>query len=221
MKRSEILEVAKPIVFNTDMVVAILFGSKKETRRIIKYIGINRKYYYMPSDAVYGGIHDWTLQNPNPPYHRWLGEREYNARPPFKVGDYIWVRETWCNVNKPEFKPDYYYFADARFAEDYISSEWTWRPSIHMPKEAARIFLKVIDVKVEKLQDITEDGARSEGSDFYKVKKSDKVKYFATSRERFIALWNSTVKKKDSSRYGWEANPWVWVIKFERVECDE
>lgn len=99
-----------------------------------------------------------------------------------------------------------------------------WKPSIHMPKEAARIWLKVTDVRIERLQDVTEDGAKAEGAiDNRGFIHSPENEYdrIHTAREHFIKIWNSTIKKFDIDRYGWDANPWVWVIEFERCEKPE
>lgn len=124
-----------PILFNTDMVRALLEERKSVTRRVVKFpVGMTgrlppsgaRDYLYYP-----GGI----------------------MRSPYEYGDILYVRETWCNVNKPEYEPEYYYFADTKYVEDYCPSEWKWRPSIHMPKEAARIFLKVKSTRAERLQE--------------------------------------------------------------------
>ena len=90
-----------------------------------------------------------------------------------------------------------------------------------MPKEAARIWLKVTDVRVERLQSITEDGAKAEGAiDNRGFIHSPENEYdrIHTAREHFIKIWNSTIKKSDIDRYGWDASPWVWVIEFERCE---
>ena len=78
-----------------------------------------------------------------------------------------------------------------------------WRPSIHMPKEAARIWLRVTDMRVERLQDIDDDSVVAEGLNI---------------GDPFDELWDSTIKPTDRERYGWSANPWVWVIEFERCE---
>ena len=100
--------------------------------------------------------------------------------------------------------------------EDY---QWggKLRPSIHMPKEAARIWLKVTDVRVERLQEITEEQIGREGVEveYPHVLNGEEKRY------AFSTLWNSTVKKSDLDRYGWNANPWVWVIEFERCEKPE
>lgn len=88
-----------------------------------------------------------------------------------------------------------------------------------MPKKAARIWLKVTDVRVERLQEITEDGAKEEGANFKNGKNVGlKEKMNRTAIERFAEIWNSTIKKSVLDIYGWKANPWVWVIEFERCE---
>ena len=121
-----------------------------------------------------------------------------------------------------------------------------WRPSIHMPKEAVRIWLKVTDVRVERLQEITEVQAQAEGirgyskdGNLYKYAVTDDwwINYHGkhkeittgtwwqdmprTAREAFSYLWNSTIKKSDLDLYGWNANPWVWTIEYERCEKPE
>ena len=115
---------------------------------------------------------------------------------------------------------DFEYYADGLHKKDHWKDkhENIWmhrRPSIHMPKEAARIWLKVTDVRVERLQEITEVQAQAEGCN------SGLLTGACTARGQFEDLWNSTVKKSDIDRYGWDANPWVWVIEFERCEKQE
>lgn len=208
MKKSDILEIAKPILFNTDMVFAIMMGWKTETRRLAKKVepfNHTGMYFYAMVKGKAEG-----------PMSRELIAKSKVA--PYQVGDYLYVRETWCNVNKPEYEPDYYYFADSRIAEDYDSSEWTWKPSIHMPKKAARIFLKVTEVSLEKLQDITYEGAKAEGIRIRNVGLPSGKREMV---EKFSELWDTTVSKKDKYLYDWKANPYVWVIKFERIECDD
>lgn len=189
-----------PILFNTDMVRAILreVSPKTATRRTIKG--------YIPNDAIWG----YTAFTPKGyiSCRGTFGDRygEKFFRLPCQPGDTLYVRETWCNANKDGEHPDYYYFADTYICEDYIESEWKWRPSIHMPKEAARIWLKVTDVRVERLQDVSLDDCRREGIDMSR----------SGIYTRFSMLWNSTIKKPDYNLYSWDANPWVWVIEFER-----
>ena len=89
-----------------------------------------------------------------------------------------------------------------------------------MPKEAARIWLKVTDVRVERLQDITDDGAKAEGANWKNGKNVGwEEKMRRTAVERFAEIWESTIKKTDKHIHGWDANPYVWVIEFER--CDK
>ena len=133
------------------------------------------------------------------------------CRPPYKPGDILYVRETWCKGSWGNEKERYYYKADDN---DFYC---TWHPSTHMPKEAARIWLKVTDVRVERLQDITSEQICKEGvevEDPYVLNGEEK-------RYAFSVLWNSTIKKSDLDRYGWQANPHVWVIEFERCEKPE
>jgi hypothetical protein len=100
-------------------------------------------------------------------------------------------------------------------ATDEIYGDARWHPSIHMPKEAARIWLKVTDVRVERLQEITPQGAWKEGA---RCSCLHPVPDCAGNKTAFVNIWNSTIKKADLDRYGWDANPYVWVISFERCE---
>lgn len=197
----------KHILFNTEMVRAILDGRKTCTRRIVKD-GI-------PDDAMWG----YSAFTPKGyitcrgVYADGYGEGFYKL--PYKPGDILYVRETWCGLPVNEaghFRghPIYYYKADG----DLRPEGWrgAWRPSIHMPKEAARIWLKVTDVQVERLQDITSEQICREGTEVEEpfVLNGEEKRY------AFSVLWNSTIKKSDLDRYGWQANPHVWVIQFER-----
>lgn len=132
---------------------------------------------------------------------------------PYQPGDTLYVRETWNTnplydygneSNKYVYKADY----------DGHAGEFGWRPSIHMPKEAARIWLKVTDMRVERLQEISPKECIREGIEPEALKEVSGE--FA--RGMFNDLWDSTIKKSDLARYGWDANPWVWVIEFERCE---
>ena len=96
-----------------------------------------------------------------------------------------------------------------------------YRPSIRMPKEAARIWLKVTNVRVERLQQITEVGIRKEGIEVDPKECVGKFDFISELFFLFQRLWDSTIKKSDLDRYGWDANPWVWVIEFERCEKPE
>lgn len=193
MNREELLKNAKPILFNTEMVQAITEGRKTVTRRVIKpqpIAGI-RKSVFVPS-----GIEDGH-------------GREIKLL--YKVGDILYVRETWQLLPSgfDEMPPEMNYIYKASHV---LSDECTrWRPSLHMPKEAARIFLKVTDVRVEKLQDITEEQAKAEG---IKLLSHDGVSIYTKDyKTAFEITWDSIYKNS-------KENPWVWVIEFERVEVE-
>ena len=192
----------KPILFNTKMVRAILDGRKSCTRRIVKD-GI-------PDDAMWG----YTAFTPKGyiscrgVYADGYGEGFYKL--PYQPGDILYVRETWS-----EWTDGYLYKAwNSPFPQAGESPVMKWHPSIHMPKEAARIWLKVTNVRVERLQDITADDIRSEGLSSIAVHAGN----MEIALKEWKKLWNSTIKKSDLDRYGWDANPYVLVIEFERCE---
>lgn len=190
----------KPILFNTEMVRAILDGRKDATRRIVKG--------FIPDDAVWG----YTAFTPKGyiscrgTFADGYGEKFFKL--PCEPGDILYVRETWKKAPN-----GYYYYED--WQRNDIADITKWKRSIHMPKEAARIWLKVMNVRVERLQEITEVQAQAEGCN------SGLLTGACTARGQFEDLWNSTVKKSDIDRYGWDANSYVWVIEFERCEKPE
>ena len=208
-----------PILFNTEMVRAILDGRKTCTRRLIKPQPQSRLCYTYAGSHK-GCIGKWTY--PNKGAHEFLGEEyklpenikdeELSKRwnPPYHTDDILYVRETWKKAPN-----GYYYYED--WQRNDIADVTKWKPSIHMPKEAARIWLKVTDVRVERLHDITSEQIGREGVEveYPHVLNGEEKRY------AFSTLWNSTIKKSDIDRYGWDANPYVWVISFERCEKPE
>lgn len=177
-----------PILFNTDMVRAILDGRKTVTRRCVKH----------NVDAI---LHSpYHAENPETPDKVLI---EKLCQPPYQPGDILYVRETWAHPAENT----YWYKADSRV------QNILWHSSIHMPKKAARIWLKVTDIRVERLQDITEDEAKAEGASIEPLIEGGEA---LPARWDFIKIWDSTIKKSDRHRYDWKANPWVWVIEFER-----
>ena len=202
----------KPILFNTKMVRAILDGRKSCTRRLVKPQPDEKHTYPL------GFVTDSTEKKKVGRFG--FGIDEYGGsiqyeKPPYQPGDILYVRETWCKGYLMNAKERYYYKADDN---DFLC---TWHPSTNMPKQAARIWLRVMDVRVERLQDVTEDGAKAEGAiDNRGFIHSPENEYdrIHTARDHFIKIWNSTIKKSDIDRYGWDANPYVWVIEFERCE---
>ena len=208
-----------PILFNTEMVRAILDGRKTCTRRVIKPQPQSRLCYTYAGSHK-GCIGKWTY--PNKGAHEFLGEEyklpenikdeELSKRwnPPYHTDDILYVRETWKKAPN-----GYYYYED--WQRNDIADVTKWKPSIHMPKEAARIWLKVTDVRVERLQDMTSEQISREGVEveYPHVLNGEEKRY------AFSTLWNSTIKKSDIDRYGWDANPYVWGISFERCEKPE
>lgn len=181
----------KPILFNTEMVRAILDGRKSCTRRLVKFLsGENPRWtgYIKDGLMLYNGKNEPCIR-----------------KAPYQPGDILYVRETWKKAPN-----GYYYYED--WQRNDIADVTKWKPSIHMPKEAARIWLKVTDVRVERLQEITADGIRNEGLSSAAVHCGD----MEIALKEWENLWNSTIKKSDLDCYGWDANPWVWVIEFER-----
>lgn len=172
--------------------------------------------------------------------------------PPYLLGDILYVRETWstklsnecyaqpCHTGRcpyescesatgPCFPEEYIYKA----TDNLPSYGGKWHPSIHMPAEAARIFLRVTDLRVERLQEITDEGAEHEGICGYYVGMGEsaysrysnwneaKNHLYDFPRGAFADLWTHTLKPTDIGKYGWAANPWVWVISFKRCEKPE
>ena len=191
----------KPILFNTEMVRAILEGRKSCTRRICK----DANEYTVPDMEFYNAdrrtyaVHNFADKE----HTEQLSIAERTC--PICPGDILYVRETWKKAPN-----GYYYYED--WQKDDIADVTKWKPSIHMPKEAARIWLKVTDVRVERLQDMDKMDAVKEGID---TRLCINLNH---ALAKFKKLWNSTVKKSDIDRYGWDANPYVWVISFERCE---
>ena len=196
----------KQILFNTDMVRAILDGRKTVTRRVV-----NHKHLR--------GLENLSAE-----------KIQRACVVPYRPGDILYVRETFridylsniIGTGRVHYKADGS-FADIRFAPNRYDMmrraqlKPGWRPNENMPREAARIFLRVTDVRVERLQNIDADGIRSEGLTSACVHAGD----MEIATQEFALLWDSTIKPADRERYGWAANPWVWVIEFEQCEKPE
>ena len=209
----------KPILFNTDMVRGILDGRKTVTRRLVKFKPRQNPQWtgYIPDGPVLYGSNNIPA-----------------SKSPYHPGDILYVRETWakrasdrcngvetgrCSFEACETAPG------PCFSEEYIYKATDslptyggkWRPSIHMPKEAARLFLRVTDVRVERLQDMRLIDCLKEGVQLTIAEQGDLVIQGLRARDRFSGVWDSTIKPADLPLYGWDANPWVWVIEFERI----
>ena len=187
----------RPILFNAEMVRAILDGRKTQTRRIAK----TATYIMSSVDKL----------------DEKLAKDIVNEYAPLQKYDILWVRETWAkDVGRYMYRANY---SDTeKFYMNGREIRMTWHPSIHMPREAARLFLRVEDVRIERLQDISEDDALAEGANAgeYLDEQGNLMDVYYP-HEDFVRIWNSTIKKADISRYGWDANPWVWVYEFVRL----
>lgn len=190
----------KPILFNTEMVRAILDGRKTCTRRLVRFLpGENPQWtgYIRDGLMLYNGKNEPCIRKAS-----------------YQPGDILYVRETWGYPIALNSDKQYVFRADEVAESGFKNDSHIWYPSIHMPKEAARIWLKVTDVRVERLRDITPEQIDREGVEveYPHVLNGEEKRY------AFSTLWNSTVKKSDIDTYGWDANPWVWVIEFDRCE---
>lgn len=234
----------KPILFNTAMVRAILAGRKTMTRRLFKQIPQNTECKH----ELY------TFNDMLPEYAKgnyecacrkcgWGVQRDGTSifKPPCIPGDVLYVRESFCSLpvspgGHTRINGVYYYKADG----DQRPDAWrgNWKPSIHMPKEAARIFLRVVGVRVERLQNISNEEIAKEGIQLTPRESECKCAWESPgcrqqpcgNRDafeegkytwKFAQLWDSTIRAEEISDYGFSADPWVWVIEFERCEKPE
>lgn len=201
----------KPILFNTEMVRAILAGHKTVTRRVVKP---------QPHYEIHVGKDRWSWD------WVWWGDKDtHDIKAPYCPGDILYVRETWkqatcCPAGGGYALTDLFlYKADEPINTDGMLVEEKWHPSIHMPREAARIFLRVTGVRVERLQDIREDQAIKEGAEREYIDAD--VSVSLSAKNVFADIWDNTLNSKDRALYGWEANPYVWCVSFEKISKEE
>lgn len=200
-----------PILFSGSMVRAILEGHKTQTRRVMSYQPdeeyttvygpevytqtlIDRNGEEQPGSEVFGVYgYDWSLKCP-------YGQ----------PGDHLWVRETWLLDGEM-----YLYKAD--FGKGILSDSWNghWKPSIHMPRKASRLMLEIVNIRAERLQDISEEDARAEGvvwqRDFGNGPETREA------RPVFFDVWDAINGNRDQGAYTVSKNPWVWVVEFKRT----
>ncbi|MGQ6163587.1 hypothetical protein ACUNG5_11010 [Serratia sp. IR-2025] len=214
----------RPVIFNGEMVRAILDGRKTQTRRVIANVGSDNCIPLQKPTKTKDGIYTHVMDAPG-----------HGLCPFGQVGDRLWMREAWADVNH-DGRPAIAYRADgglraigeddgeeedpnlekywfAQWYADLISgAEGSWRPSIHMPRWASRITLEITAVRVERLNDISEEDAKAEG-----VAPSQHIitPPEALYRVGFLKLWQSIYGEES-----WRANPWVWVIEFRRLEVE-
>ena len=220
----------KPILFNTEMVRAILAGRKMVTRRVVKPqpVCYGPNITFDPHDDFFlSKEKNWPrcrVCGHDPEYSRSESNIAHHWVPPYRPGEILYVRETFCPLDSDHVinGERYAYKADSTPESERVRKDfgYRWHPSIHMPREAARIFLRVTDVRVERLQDITPDQIDAEGCKewAYSAKTGELL---PSGPSWFRIAWDNTIKPKDLTLYGWQANPWVWVIEFEKVSREE
>jgi hypothetical protein len=227
----------RPILFNSEMVRAILDGRKTQTRRAVK---APLPEYFSEKSVIDWGDHTALIRKRNKlveeyrPGFYWYDPTAVHGawsgpiKCPYEKGDRLWVRETWAvepSQDDKRAKPpsNHVHGEELCFYKATLES-WQrrgkWRPSIHMPRWASRITLEVTDVRVERLQDISEEDANAEG---VKVLQTRVVVPFSNPVERielnhrnyFATLWDDINYKRG---FGWDKNPWVWVVEFKVIK---
>lgn len=210
----------RPILFSAPMVRALLDGSKTQTRRIVKMKQSDwckeiKGDCWHPNE-----IAEWRLQD-----GRWFGLMGWYTLafadcPYGQIGDRLWVRENWAfhkmAIGSVEDKDGpFAYAADTFGQQQRLADKWT--PSIHMPRWASRILLEITDIRVERLNDISEADAKAEGvylhTDGKYTNYLSPTGYAINAKSSFASLWESI--NGDGS---WDANPWVWVVEFKRID---
>ncbi len=214
----------KPILFSTEMVQAILEGRKTQTRRVIKP---------QPEWKDRKGLcsQGWSWSDKNTKLSSYPEADSFSEAislccPYGNVGDILWVRETWQETTWMTKEDENYGFIyraseNGKDWEDN-TEDWKWKPSIFMPKEACRIKLRIVNVRVERLQDISEEDAIKEGVEsFYSENLGKKLfkeygyknSYTGFPDISFKSLWDSI----NYDKFPWHKNPWIWVLEFERL----
>ncbi len=224
------------MIFNAEMVRAILDGRKTQTRRVMKP---------QPADDIARGVF------PNPDTFGWKSSLKHKHGSitahfcPFgKPGDRIWVRETWAEAgagapNLKLYRANYPAHVPSRYENVPPAEEIRWTPSIHMPRWASRILLEITDVRVERLNSISDADCIAEGIIPVPKDRDDDHQFWRdyhlsgdgtfcvhSPRESFESLWKSVRGKsfeqeEDTGPGSWQANPWVWVIEFKRIDGDD
>ncbi len=211
----------RPILFSAPMVRAILSGRKSQTRRAVKPAEWNfapRPEFNIDTAT---GRHEWLARKAGEPStFRWL------PCPHGQPGDRLWVREShWFFQDEADpvtgYTPPVLTVDDVEYRADGESTRHRWRPSIHMPRWASRITLEITGVRVERLNAISEDDTRAEGITDGGCLNCGNSELSCgclnprpDARDAFVSLWSSI-----NGRESWDANPWVWVVEFKRLEA--
>ena len=203
----------RPIILNTEMVKAVLEGRKTQTRRVMDFPkSYMWNHEWFKKNYTFDKMFFDDIKNRNVAIFTDGEYTEWFKCPFGKVGNRLWVRETF-QLSKGDMAPTLeeeltktphirYYASDVPKYRDFDK----WRPSIHMPREFSRITLEITDIRVERLQDISQEDREAEGY--------PEGKYGSYSFNWFVGLWNSIHKKENT----WQDNPWVWVINFKKLK---
>jgi len=194
---------SRPILFSTPMVQAVLQGRKTQTRRLVKQTIEQNAYDNIPTSfGVLDKNGNWVVDKNKDPITL------ADVCPYGQVGDVLWVRETWAKVPTSAFGKNVGTVVKDGWSYQYRAgwdkSGLSWKPSIHMPKEACRLKLRITNIKVERLHDISNKDIEKEGAAYFGC---------TTHRLNWENLWN-----KINGVQSWNDNPWVWVIEFEVFE---
>jgi hypothetical protein len=189
----------KPMLFSSPMIRAILDGTKKQTRRVVT----------LPKDHSWGDLFDGQVVYKNDHFNEFSVDE---LRCPYgQVGDQLWVRETFSNT---EYRTAYK--ADQDDGIHCLVKKWA--PSIHMPRWASRIQLEITDIRVERLNDISEEDAIAEGVEI-KVKRIVKPYSYPIQYVPIAPVdWYKDLWEQINGADSWNANPWVWAINFRRID---
>ena len=200
-----------PIIFNTEMVKAILDDRKTQTRRVIKKGGVQycRESGLDKMGEVIDGVLHYTMQTEVD------ASAEYEEKCPYgKIGDRLWVRETWMHRYEGNHGRQIKHNIIHKAGKEYYGEYFKWKPSIHMPRWASRIDLEITDIRVKRIQDITIEDVFKEGiEDVWTRHGTISPSILKEIEYEFSKLWDSINAKRG---YGWEVNPFVWCISFKR-----
>lgn len=200
-----------PIIFSGEMVKAILECRKTQTRRVIKPQPTMPKSDCKVYVDRYNKSDRWAFWLPN---NRMTEPRTWHC-PNGQISDRLWVRETFSN-----HPIDGYYYKATDPLTDSIEYGCCWKPSIHMPRAASRIALEIINIRVERVQEITDTDAKAEGIEIWMEAQGEKTfnlrnQRLSLKQLAFSYLWDSINAKRG---FGWDKNPWIWVIEFKKIE---
>jgi hypothetical protein len=202
-----------PMLFSTDMAKANMDGNKTETRRIVKPQpeSINNEKP-IPMTKFLENLKELDKKGLKV-VKSGTGGHVFPKCPYGKPGDVLWIRETYCKTESG------IHYAASVCNPKYDKPDSGWKPSIHMPLAACRYFAEITSIRVERLQNITEEAAIAEGvsryprSPIYGYKKYGyEFDYVLTAKESYQTLWESI-----NSKGSWELNPWVWVVQYRRI----